>query len=175
VAEAAHGFNPVHGLDVVTACRCLVGLNVERAVGSDLMTGAEAVRGLRSGASSWLESIIDWEMATPEVGRMTCAELLEVENAVIVPRGLTYDARDDTSPPQRRRGMVAAPAAGPRAKNNRRDARRSLDRHQPASIIRPERGHATSKLRQSASGIQCRDDVTKVPFIQLFAGLPCLR
>lgn len=37
-------------------------------------------------------SIIDWEMAIPGVGRMTSAELLEVENGVIVRGELVYDA-----------------------------------------------------------------------------------
>ncbi|HUA71409.1 MAG TPA: hypothetical protein VMA96_10015 [Solirubrobacteraceae bacterium] len=37
-------------------------------------------------------SIIDWEMATPGVGRMTSAELLEVEDGVIVRGELIYDA-----------------------------------------------------------------------------------
>jgi len=38
-------------------------------------------------------SIIDWEMAMPGVGRMTSAELLEVENGVIVRGELIYDAQ----------------------------------------------------------------------------------
>jgi ketosteroid isomerase-like protein len=37
-------------------------------------------------------SIIDWEMALPGVGRMTSAELLEVEDGVIVRGELIYDA-----------------------------------------------------------------------------------
>ena len=37
-------------------------------------------------------SIIDWEMAIPEVGRMTSAELLEVADGVIVRGELIYDA-----------------------------------------------------------------------------------
>jgi hypothetical protein len=37
-------------------------------------------------------SIIDWEMAMPGVGRMTSAEVLEVENGVIVRGELIYDA-----------------------------------------------------------------------------------
>src|ERR671919_2223864 len=37
-------------------------------------------------------SIIDWEMAVPGLGRMTSAELLEVENGVIVRGELIYDA-----------------------------------------------------------------------------------
>ena len=37
-------------------------------------------------------SIIDWEMAMPGVGRMTSAELLEVENGTIVRGELIYDA-----------------------------------------------------------------------------------
>jgi SnoaL-like domain len=37
-------------------------------------------------------SIIDWEMAIPGVGRMTSAELLRVENGVIVRGELIYDA-----------------------------------------------------------------------------------
>ena len=37
-------------------------------------------------------SIIDWEMAIPGVGQMTSAELLEVENGVIVRGELIYDA-----------------------------------------------------------------------------------
>ena len=39
-------------------------------------------------------SIIDWEMAIPGVGRMTSAELLEVENGVIVRGELIYDAEE---------------------------------------------------------------------------------
>jgi hypothetical protein len=39
-------------------------------------------------------SIIDWEMAIPGVGPMTSAELLEVENGVIVRGELIYDAED---------------------------------------------------------------------------------
>jgi ketosteroid isomerase-like protein len=39
-------------------------------------------------------SIIDWEMAIPGVGRMTSAELLEVEGGVIVRGELIYDAED---------------------------------------------------------------------------------
>jgi hypothetical protein len=37
-------------------------------------------------------SIIDWEMAMPGLGRMTSAELLEVENGVIARGELIYDA-----------------------------------------------------------------------------------
>jgi hypothetical protein len=37
-------------------------------------------------------SIIDWEMAMPGLGRMTAAELLEVEDGMIVPGELIYDA-----------------------------------------------------------------------------------
>lgn len=37
-------------------------------------------------------SIIDWEMAIPGTGRMTSAELLEVEDGVIVRGELIYDA-----------------------------------------------------------------------------------
>jgi hypothetical protein len=37
-------------------------------------------------------SIIDWEMAMPGLGRMTSAELLEVESGVIVRGELIYDA-----------------------------------------------------------------------------------
>jgi len=37
-------------------------------------------------------SIVDWEMAMPGLGRMTAAELLEVENGVIVRGELIYDA-----------------------------------------------------------------------------------
>jgi SnoaL-like domain len=37
-------------------------------------------------------SIIDWEMAMPGLGPMTSAELLEVENGVIVRGELIYDA-----------------------------------------------------------------------------------
>jgi ketosteroid isomerase-like protein len=36
-------------------------------------------------------SIIDWEMAAPDVGRMTSAELLEVIDGVIVRGELIYD------------------------------------------------------------------------------------
>jgi hypothetical protein len=36
-------------------------------------------------------SVIDWEMAIPELGRMTSAELLEIENGVIVRGELIYD------------------------------------------------------------------------------------
>jgi hypothetical protein len=39
-------------------------------------------------------SIIDWELAMPGVGRMTSAELLEVENGVIVRGELIYDAEE---------------------------------------------------------------------------------
>jgi ketosteroid isomerase-like protein len=37
-------------------------------------------------------SIIDWELAMPGLGRMTSAELLEVENGTIVRGELIYDA-----------------------------------------------------------------------------------
>jgi hypothetical protein len=37
-------------------------------------------------------SIVDWEMAMPGIGRMTAAELLEVEDGVIVRGELIYDA-----------------------------------------------------------------------------------
>ena len=37
-------------------------------------------------------SIIDWEMAIPDIGRMTSAELLEVVDGVIVRGELIYDA-----------------------------------------------------------------------------------
>src|SRR5256885_14332685 len=37
-------------------------------------------------------SIVDWEMAMPGLGRMTSAELLEVENGMIVRGELIYDA-----------------------------------------------------------------------------------
>lgn len=49
-------------------------------------------------------SIIDWEMAIPGVGRMTSAELLEVENGVIVRGELIYDAEE------LRRAMAGADA-----------------------------------------------------------------
>ena len=49
-------------------------------------------------------SIVDWEMAVPGVGPMTAAELLEVENGVIVRGELIYDAEE------LRRAM--APAGG---------------------------------------------------------------
>jgi hypothetical protein len=39
-------------------------------------------------------SIIDWEMAIPGLGQMTSAELLEVENGVIVRGELIYDGED---------------------------------------------------------------------------------
>ena len=39
-------------------------------------------------------SIIDWEMAIPGVGQMTSAELLEVEDGVIVRGELIYDAEE---------------------------------------------------------------------------------
>jgi hypothetical protein len=39
-------------------------------------------------------SIIDWEMAIPGVGQMTSAELLEVENGVVVRGELIYDAEE---------------------------------------------------------------------------------
>jgi hypothetical protein len=37
-------------------------------------------------------SIIDWEMAIPGTGRMTSAEVLKVEDGVIVEGELIYDA-----------------------------------------------------------------------------------
>ena len=39
-------------------------------------------------------SIVDWEMAMPGLGRMTAAELLEVEDGVIVRGELIYDAEE---------------------------------------------------------------------------------
>ena len=39
-------------------------------------------------------SIIDWEMAIPRLGRMTSAELLEVEDGVIVRGELIYDGEN---------------------------------------------------------------------------------
>jgi limonene-1,2-epoxide hydrolase len=39
-------------------------------------------------------SIIDWEMTIPGVGRMTSAELLEVEDGKIVRGELIYDAEE---------------------------------------------------------------------------------
>ena len=39
-------------------------------------------------------SIIDWEMAMPGVGKMTAAELLEVEDGTIVSGELIYDAEE---------------------------------------------------------------------------------
>jgi SnoaL-like protein len=39
-------------------------------------------------------SIIDWEMAIPDLGRMTSVELLEVEDGVIVRGELIYDAEN---------------------------------------------------------------------------------
>jgi hypothetical protein len=39
-------------------------------------------------------SIIDWEMAIPGLGRMTSAELLEVEDGVVVRGELIYDAEN---------------------------------------------------------------------------------
>lgn len=39
-----------------------------------------------------VRSIIDWEMSMPRVGPMTTAEVLEVENGVIVRGELIYDA-----------------------------------------------------------------------------------
>lgn len=37
-------------------------------------------------------SIVDWEMALPGLGRMTAAELLEIDDGVIVRGELIYDA-----------------------------------------------------------------------------------
>ena len=39
-------------------------------------------------------SIVDWEMAIPGVGPMTAAELLEIEDGVIVRGELIYDAEE---------------------------------------------------------------------------------
>ena len=39
-------------------------------------------------------SIVDWEMAIPGTGRMTCAELLEVEDGKLVRGELIYDAEE---------------------------------------------------------------------------------
>jgi SnoaL-like domain len=39
-------------------------------------------------------SIIDWEMAIPGLGQMTSAELLEIENGVIVRGELIYDGEN---------------------------------------------------------------------------------
>ena len=47
-------------------------------------------------------SIVDWEMALPGLGRMTSAELLEVDDGVIVRGELIYDAE------QLRRAMAEA-------------------------------------------------------------------
>jgi hypothetical protein len=47
-------------------------------------------------------SIVDWEMAIPGTGPMTAAELLEVEDGVIVRGELIYDAE------QLRRAMAEA-------------------------------------------------------------------
>src|ERR671914_2471027 len=52
-------------------------------------------------------SIIDWEMAIPGVGQMTSAEVLEVENGVIVRGELIYDAEE------LRRAMAAANSEAP--------------------------------------------------------------
>jgi hypothetical protein len=49
-------------------------------------------------------SILDWEMAMPGLGRMTSAELLEVENGTIVRGELIYDAEP------LRRGMAQTAA-----------------------------------------------------------------
>lgn len=49
-------------------------------------------------------SIIDWEMALPGVGRMTSAELLEIEDGMIVRGELIYDAEP------LRKAMAAADA-----------------------------------------------------------------
>jgi ketosteroid isomerase-like protein len=54
-------------------------------------------------------SIIDWEMAIPGVGRMTSAELLEVQDGQIVRGELIYDAED------LRRAMAAARSEAPTA------------------------------------------------------------
>jgi hypothetical protein len=52
-------------------------------------------------------SIIDWEMAIPGVGKMTSAELLEVEDGVIVRGELIYDAEE------LRRAMATADSGAP--------------------------------------------------------------
>jgi hypothetical protein len=39
-------------------------------------------------------SIVDWEMAMPGLGRMTAAELLEMEDGLIVRGELIYDAEE---------------------------------------------------------------------------------
>ena len=49
-------------------------------------------------------SIVDWEMAMPRLGRLTAAELLEVQDGVIVRGELIYDAE------ALRRAMAAAGA-----------------------------------------------------------------
>lgn len=49
-------------------------------------------------------SIVDWEMALPALGRMTAAELLEVDDGVIVRGELIYDAEP------LRRAMAQSPA-----------------------------------------------------------------
>ena len=51
-------------------------------------------------------SIVDWEMAIPGTRRMTAAELLEVEEGIIVGGELIYDAEE------LRRAMAQAAAAG---------------------------------------------------------------
>ena len=60
-------------------------------------------------------SIIDWEMAMPGLGRMTSAELLEVENGVIVRGELIYDAEALRAPWHTQGHERRRAAAGSRA------------------------------------------------------------
>ena len=84
LAEDFHFTGPVASFDTAEGYR-----DMARQAGQAI-TSFEVRRQFADGNT--VCSIIDWEMALPGAGRMTSAEVLEVENGVIVRGELIYDA-----------------------------------------------------------------------------------
>jgi hypothetical protein len=84
LAEDFHFTGPVASFDSADGYRAMA------AEAGQAVTSFEVRRQFVDGNT--VCSIIDWEMALPGLGRMTAAELLEVQNGVIVRGELIYDA-----------------------------------------------------------------------------------
>ena len=84
LAEDFEFIGPVVSFDDAEGYRAMA------AEAGQAVTSFVVRRQVVDGNTVW--SIIDWEMALPGLGRMTSAELLEVEDGVIVRGELIYDA-----------------------------------------------------------------------------------
>jgi SnoaL-like domain len=84
LADDFHFVGPVASFETAAGYREMAGL------AGQAVTSFEVRRQFVDGNT--VCSIVDWEMAMPGLGRMTAAELLEVEDGVIVRGELIYDA-----------------------------------------------------------------------------------